>query len=77
MAQEFLRLSAEEAAYVELVRLATGVRTWRQRRKLARRTSRSGSGRANRASPRWRPETRRCRWICSSDRCWPLAPLPM
>ena len=34
-AQEFLGLSAEEAAYVELkVRLAMGVRKWRQRRKL-------------------------------------------
>jgi DNA-binding XRE family transcriptional regulator len=34
-AQEFLRLSAEEAAYVELkVRLAMGLREWRQRRKL-------------------------------------------
>jgi ribosome-binding protein aMBF1 (putative translation factor) len=34
-AQEFLRLSAEEAAYIELkVRLAMGVRRWRQRRKL-------------------------------------------
>ena len=34
-AQEFLRLSAEEAAYIELkVRLAMGLREWRQRRKL-------------------------------------------
>lgn len=34
-AQEFLRLSAEESAYVELkVRLAMGLREWRQRRKL-------------------------------------------
>ena len=34
-AQEFLRLSAEEAAYVDLkVRLATGLRDRRRRRKL-------------------------------------------
>jgi transcriptional regulator with XRE-family HTH domain len=34
-AQEFLRLSAEEAAYVEIkVRLAMSLRKWRQRRKL-------------------------------------------
>lgn len=34
-AQEFLGLSAEDAAYVELkARLAMGVRKWRQRRKL-------------------------------------------
>ena len=34
-AREFLRLSAEEAAYVELkVRLAMGVREWRRRRDL-------------------------------------------
>lgn len=34
-AQEFLRLSTEEAAYIELkVRLAMGVREWRQRRRL-------------------------------------------
>lgn len=34
-AQEFLRLSVEEAAYVELkVRLSLGLREWRQRRKL-------------------------------------------
>lgn len=33
--REFLRLSAEEAAYVELkVRLAMGLREWRQRRRL-------------------------------------------
>jgi predicted transcriptional regulator len=32
-AQEFLRLTSEEAAYVELkVRLAMGVRKWRRRR---------------------------------------------
>ena len=34
-AQDFLRLSPEEAAYVDLkVRLAMGVRQWRQRRRL-------------------------------------------
>jgi predicted XRE-type DNA-binding protein len=34
-AQEFLGLSTEEAAYVELkVRLASGLRDWRRRRKL-------------------------------------------
>lgn len=34
-AQEFLRLSAEEAAYIELkVRLAMGLREWRRRRDL-------------------------------------------
>jgi predicted transcriptional regulator len=34
-AREFLRLSAEEAAYIELkVRLAMGLREWRQRRKV-------------------------------------------
>ena len=34
-AQEFLRLSAEEAAYIELkVRLAIGLREWRRRRDL-------------------------------------------
>ncbi len=34
-AQEFLRLTAEEAAYVELkVRLALGLREWRRRRNL-------------------------------------------
>ena len=34
-AREFLRLSAEDAAYIELkVRLATGVREWRRRRDL-------------------------------------------
>lgn len=34
-AQEFLQLTAEEAAYVELkVRLALGLREWRQRRNL-------------------------------------------
>ncbi|MGH7388890.1 MAG: helix-turn-helix domain-containing protein [Candidatus Rokuibacteriota bacterium] len=34
-AQEFLRLSTEEAAYIELkVRLAMGLREWRQRRRL-------------------------------------------
>jgi DNA-binding XRE family transcriptional regulator len=34
-AQDFLRLTAEEAAYVELkVRLAIGLREWRHRRKL-------------------------------------------
>jgi DNA-binding XRE family transcriptional regulator len=34
-AQAFLRLSPEEAAYVELkVRLALGLREWRRRRKL-------------------------------------------
>jgi len=34
-AQEFLRLSAEEAAYIELkVRLAMGLREWRRRRNL-------------------------------------------
>jgi hypothetical protein len=34
-AQDFLRLSPEEAAYIELkVRLAMGVREWRQRRRL-------------------------------------------
>ena len=34
-AQEFLQLSAEEAAYVELkVRLALGLREWRRRRNL-------------------------------------------
>jgi predicted transcriptional regulator len=34
-AQEFLRLSAEEAAYVDLkVRLAMGLREWRRRRNL-------------------------------------------
>jgi DNA-binding XRE family transcriptional regulator len=34
-AHEFLALSAEEAAYVDLkVRLATGLRAWRQRRNL-------------------------------------------
>ena len=34
-AQEFLRLTAEEAAYVELkVRLAMGLREWRRRRNL-------------------------------------------
>lgn len=33
--REFLRLSAEEAAYIELkVRLAMGLREWRRRRKL-------------------------------------------
>ena len=33
--QEFLELTAEEAAYVELkVRLAIGLREWRRRRKL-------------------------------------------
>ena len=33
--KEFLRLTAEEAAYVELkVRLAIGLREWRQRRNL-------------------------------------------
>ena len=33
--QEFLKLTAEEAAYVELkVRLAIGLREWRRRRKL-------------------------------------------
>lgn len=33
--REFLRLSSEEAAYVELkVRLAMGLREWRQRRRL-------------------------------------------
>ena len=34
-AREFLRLSAEEATYIELkVRLAMGVREWRRRRDL-------------------------------------------
>jgi DNA-binding XRE family transcriptional regulator len=34
-AQEFLRLSPEEAAYIELkVRLALGLREWRQRKRL-------------------------------------------
>ena len=34
-AREFLRLSAEEAAYIEVkVRLAMGVREWRRRRDL-------------------------------------------
>ena len=34
-AQEFLRLSPEEAAYIELkVRLAVGLQTWRQRSSL-------------------------------------------
>lgn len=34
-AQEFLQLSAEEAAYVDLkVRLALGLREWRRRRNL-------------------------------------------
>ena len=34
-AREFLRLSAEEAAYIELkVRLAMGLREWRRRRDL-------------------------------------------
>ena len=34
-AHEFLRLSAEEAAYVDLkVRLAMGLRAWRRRRSL-------------------------------------------
>jgi predicted transcriptional regulator len=34
-AQEFLRLTAKEAAYVELkVQLAIGLREWRRRRKL-------------------------------------------
>ena len=34
-AQEFLRLTAEETAYVELkVRLAMGLREWRRRRNL-------------------------------------------
>ena len=34
-AQEFLRLTAEEAAYVELkVRLAMGLREWRRRQNL-------------------------------------------
>jgi DNA-binding XRE family transcriptional regulator len=34
-AQEFLRLTAEEAAYVELkVRLAVGLREWRRRQNL-------------------------------------------
>ncbi|HEX9819744.1 MAG TPA: helix-turn-helix domain-containing protein [Methylomirabilota bacterium] len=34
-AQEFLRLNPEEAAYVELkLRLAMGLREWRQRRRL-------------------------------------------
>jgi predicted transcriptional regulator len=34
-AQEFLQLSAEEAAYVELkVRLALGLRKWRRRRNV-------------------------------------------
>jgi DNA-binding XRE family transcriptional regulator len=34
-AQDFLRLTAEEAAYVELkVRLALGIREWRRRRHL-------------------------------------------
>jgi transcriptional regulator with XRE-family HTH domain len=34
-AREFLRLSAEEAAYIELkVQLATGLRDWRRRRNL-------------------------------------------
>jgi predicted XRE-type DNA-binding protein len=34
-AEEFLGLSAEEAAYIELkVQLAMGLREWRQRRKL-------------------------------------------
>jgi predicted transcriptional regulator len=34
-AQEFLRLTAEEAAYIELkVRLAVGLREWRRRRNL-------------------------------------------
>jgi predicted transcriptional regulator len=34
-AREFLRLSAEEAAYIELkVRLAIGLRDWRRRRDL-------------------------------------------
>ena len=34
-AREFLRLSPEEAAYIELkVRLAMGVREWRRRRNL-------------------------------------------
>lgn len=33
--QEFLQLTAEEAAYIELkVRLAIGLREWRRRRKL-------------------------------------------
>ena len=33
--QEFLRLSAEEAAYIEVkVRLAVGLREWRRRRNL-------------------------------------------
>jgi predicted transcriptional regulator len=48
-AQEFLQLSAEEAAYVELkVRLALGLRKWRRRRnvtqvELARRLQSSQS----------------------------------
>jgi DNA-binding XRE family transcriptional regulator len=34
-AQEFLRLNPEEAAYIELkLRLAMGLREWRQRRRL-------------------------------------------
>jgi DNA-binding XRE family transcriptional regulator len=34
-AQELLRLSTEEAAYIELkVRLAMGIREWRRRRRL-------------------------------------------
>ncbi len=65
-AREFLRLSAEEAAYIDLkVRLAIGLRANDGRVAASPRPpSHSGSDRANRASLRWRPAIRPCRWIC-------------
>jgi len=63
-AQEFLRLSDEEAAYIDLkARLATGFARGDGAGVSRRQISRSVSNRVNRASPRWRPATPRCRWI--------------
>ena len=62
-AQEFLGLSEQEAAYVELrLRLADSLKARRRRQNLTQTALADASARASRELPRWKGATRRCRW---------------
>jgi hypothetical protein len=66
--KEFLGLTDEEAAYVELrLKLADGLRA----RRTARGISQTALAKTMESrSPRWSPVIRRCRWTSWCGRCW-------
>ena len=67
-ARKFLRLSAEEAAYIELLRSVWVYANGGAAEISPSQISPNGSSRADHGSLRWRPAIRQCPWICSSGR---------